>query len=148
MRAPAVTVGAVLLVFVGAGGLTGRAAQPVAAPVSARVAVAQTDRPRLVVFISVDQFRRDYIGRYGGKWTAGLARLVKEGAFYEQAAYPYFHTITCAGHATMSTGVYPATHGLPLNGWWDRATGREVACTDDPGAKAIGHRAGPKAPTG
>ena len=39
MRAPAATVGAVLLVFVGAGGLTGRAAQPVAAPVSARVAV-------------------------------------------------------------------------------------------------------------
>ena len=51
MRAPAATVGAVLLVFAGAGGLTGRAAQPVAAPVSATVTVAQTDRPRLVVFI-------------------------------------------------------------------------------------------------
>ena len=48
----------------------------------------------------------------------------------------------------MSTGVYPATHGLALNAWWDRASGREMACTDDGGAKAIGHRAGPKAPTG
>ena len=101
-----------------------------------------------MVFISVDQFRRDYIERYGARWTSGLARLVKDGAVFDQAAYPYFHTITCAGHATMSTGVYPATHGLPLNAWWDRASGREMACTDDGGAKAIGHRAGPKAPTG
>jgi predicted AlkP superfamily pyrophosphatase or phosphodiesterase len=148
MRAPAATFGAVLLVLAGAGGPGARAAQSGAAPVPATAAGAQTDRPRLIVFISVDQFRRDYVARYGGKWTAGLARLVKEGAFYEQAAYPYFHTITCPGHATMSTGVYPATHGLPLNGWWDRATAREMACTDDPGAKAIGHKAGPKAPTG
>ena len=148
MRAPAATVGAVLLVLVGSGGLSGqRVAQTAPATVPA-VAVAETERPRLIVFISVDQFRRDYVARYGGKWTAGLARLVKDGAFYDHAAYPYFHTITCAGHATMSTGVYPATHGLPLNGWWDRASGREVACTDDGGAKAIGHRAGPKAPTG
>lgn len=148
MRAPAATFGAVLLVVLGAGGIAGPVGQPAQAAAPAARVVAQAERPRLVVFISVDQFRREYISRYGGRWTAGLARLVKEGAFFEQAAYPYFHTITCAGHATMSTGVYPATHGLPLNGWWDRATGREVACTDDSDAKAIGHKAGPKAPTG
>ncbi|MEO5820626.1 MAG: alkaline phosphatase family protein [Vicinamibacteraceae bacterium] len=144
MRAPAATVGAVLLIFVGAAGLTG----PGVAQTKPAATAAKADRPRLVVFISVDQFRRDYVERYGARWTAGLARLVKDGAFYDHAAYPYFHTITCAGHATMSTGVYPATHGLPLNGWWDRESGREMACTDDGGAKAIGHRAGPKAPTG
>ncbi len=148
MRAPAATVGAVLLVLVGSGGLSNQRVALTAPATVPAVAVAETERPRLIVFISVDQFRRDYVARYGGKWTAGLARLVKDGAFYDHSAYPYFHTITCAGHATMSTGVYPATHGLPLNGWWDRASGREVACTDDGGAKAIGHRAGPKAPTG
>ena len=148
MRAPAATFGAALLLVVGAGGLAGPAAQPAPASAPAVTTAAQADRPRLVVFISVDQFRRDYIERYGGRWTGGLARLVKEGAVFDRAAYPYFHTITCPGHATMSTGVYPATHGIPMNGWWDRATGREIACTDDPGTKAIGHRAGPKAPSG
>ena len=150
MRVSAATFGVVVILsLTGPGALAGgggRQAAPVT-PAPATVANA-SERPRLVVFISVDQFRRDYIERYGARWTSGLARLVKDGAVFEQAAYPYFHTITCAGHATMSTGVYPATHGLPLNAWWDRASGRDMACTDDGGAKAIGHRAGPKAPTG
>ena len=145
MRASAATFGAALLFLVGSGGSSRGIVQTAPATPAA---AAEAERPRLIVFISVDQFRRDYVERYGARWTGGLARLVKEGAFYDHAAYPYFHTITCAGHATMSTGVYPATHGLPLNGWWDRGTGREVACTDDGGAKAVGHRAGPKAPTG
>ncbi len=162
MRASAATFGVALLLFAGTGGLTGAAGvqtppapplppAPPAAPApppASTASVATGERPRLVVFLSVDQFRRDYVERYGGRWTGGLARLVKDGAFFEAAAYPYFHTITCAGHATMATGVYPATHGLSLNGWWDRQTGRDVACTDDPGTKVIGHKAGPKAPTG
>jgi hypothetical protein len=148
MRAPAATFGAVVLILVGSGGLSSPPVALTAAATPSAAAAAEAERPRLIVFISVDQFRRDYVERYGGKWTAGLARLVKDGAFYDHAAYPYFHTITCAGHATMSTGVYPATHGLPLNAWWDRASGREMACTDDGGAKEIGHRAGPKAPSG
>jgi predicted AlkP superfamily pyrophosphatase or phosphodiesterase len=138
MRVSAVTLG-VVLALAGTGGSHPRlAAQP----------AAGSERPRLVVLISVDQFRRDYIQRYGARWTGGLARLIKEGAVFEAAAYPYFHTITCAGHATMATGVYPATHGLPLNAWWDREKGRDTPCTDDGGAKAIGHKVGPRAPTG
>lgn len=151
MRAPAATVGAVLLIIAAGSGFgPPGAAQPAPAapPPEGQAAAAPADRPRLVVFISVDQFRRDYVERYGGRWTSGLARLVKEGAFYDHAAYTHFHTITCAGHATMSTGVNPATHGLPLNAWWDREKARDVACTDDGGAMPIGHKAGPKAPTG
>jgi predicted AlkP superfamily pyrophosphatase or phosphodiesterase len=148
MRAPAATFGAVLLVLIGSGGLSGPGVALTAPATPPAAAAADAERPRLIVFISVDQFRRDYVARYGAKWTAGLARLVNDGAFYEHAAYPYFHTITCPGHATMATGVYPATHGIPPNTWWDRASGRDLTCTDDPGAKAIGHRAGPKAPTG
>ncbi len=149
MRVSAAAAGVVVLSLAGTGVLAGRDGRqtPPGAPRPA-AAASTSERPRLVVFISVDQFRRDYIERYGARWTGGLARLVKDGAVFDHAAYPYFHTITCAGHATMSTGVYPATHGLALNAFWDRASGREMACTDDGGAKAIGHRAGPKAPTG
>jgi hypothetical protein len=145
MRVSAATFGVVVVLSLAgtrapAGWDGSQAATPPAA------AANGPERPRLVVFISVDQFRRDYIERYGARWTSGLARLLKDGAVFDQAAYPYFHTITCPGHATMSTGVYPATHGVPPNTWWDRG-GRDVSCTDDPGAKAIGHRAGPKAPS-
>ncbi len=95
------------------------------------VSRAQAAPPRLVVFISVDQFRGDYIERYGHTWTSGLRRLVDEGAWFVQAAYPYLATVTCAGHATMSTGTFPSTHGMVSNEWYDRESGKSVQCTDD-----------------
>ncbi len=75
--------------------------------------------------------RRDYIQDYGPKWTKGLRRLVDEGAWFTNAAYPYTSTLTCAGHATIGTGTLPSTHGIISNGWWDRATQRAVSCTSD-----------------
>ena len=92
-----------------------------------------------MVFISIDQMRSDYIDRYGARWTGGLHRLVTQGARFVQAAYPYLNTVTCAGHATMSTGAFPSTHGMVLNAWWDRAAGKDVACTDDPTVQAISY---------
>ncbi|MBI1737875.1 MAG: alkaline phosphatase family protein [Acidobacteria bacterium] len=97
--------------------------------------------PKLVVVLVVDQMRGDYIERYGHQWTKGLRRLVKQGAWYRQAAYTYMNTITCAGHATISTGSIPATHGVILNAWWDRETGKQVSCTEDPKARTISYGA-------
>lgn len=106
-----------------------------------RVLVAQSSsaRPRLLVIVTVDQMRSDYIERYGHQWTAGLRRLLSEGARYRQAAYPYMNTVTCAGHTTIGTGSFPATHGMVLNQWWDRTLGRIVACTDDESMPIVGH---------
>jgi predicted AlkP superfamily pyrophosphatase or phosphodiesterase len=95
--------------------------------------------PRLVVFLSIDQMRSDYIDRYGLHWTGGLKRLAFEGARFVEAAYPYLNTVTCAGHATMSTGTFPATHGMVLNAWWDRELGKDVACTEDSTKQSIGY---------
>jgi hypothetical protein len=103
--------------------------------------------PRLVVFISIDQMRSDYIDRYGMHWSGGLRRLVTQGARYIQAAYPYLNTVTCAGHATMSTGTVPSTHGMVLNAWFDRTAGKDVACTDDESVQAISYHT-PGAKTG
>ncbi len=46
---------------------------------------AQTVRPKLVVMISIDQMRADYIDRYQHQWSKGLKRLVTEGAWFRQA---------------------------------------------------------------
>jgi len=87
--------------------------------------------PKLVVLISVDQMRGDYIDRFQHQWTKGLKRLVADGAWFRQADYPYYNTVTCAGHASMSTGTVPAVHGMVLNQWWERDNSRLVSCTDD-----------------
>lgn len=93
--------------------------------------------PKLVVFISVDQMRGDYIDKFQHQWTAGLKRLVSDGAWFRQADYPYYNTVTCAGHASMSTGTVPAVHGMVLNQWWERDNSRLVSCTDDEAEKLI-----------
>ncbi len=92
---------------------------------------AHTRKPKLVVMISVDQMRGDYIDRYQQQWSQGLKRLISEGAWFRQADYPYYNTVTCAGHASMSTGTVPAVHGMVLNQWWERNNSRLVSCTDD-----------------
>ena len=87
--------------------------------------------PRLVVLVSLDQMRADYVARYSHQWTGGLKRLLTGGASFVSAAYPYLNTVTCPGHATISTGTFPRTHGLILNSWWDRELGRSVDCLAD-----------------
>ena len=95
--------------------------------------------PKLVVILVVDQMRTDYITNYGHTWTKGLHRLVNEGAWFTQAAYPYLKTVTCAGHSTISTGTYPSTHGMILNAWFDRKSGKMMNCTDDPRVQPVSY---------
>src|SRR5215472_8892249 len=99
------------------------------------------DRPRLVVLLVVDQMRADYVDKFRFQWTGGLKRLVAEGAWFHDAAYPYADTETCVGHATISTGAFPASHGMIANAWWDRKEQKLVTCTSDPdpNVKNIGY---------
>jgi len=95
-------------------------------------AAGQARRPKLIVLLMVDQMRADYVDRYQHQWSGGLRRLLSEGAWFREADYPYAGTVTCAGHASVSTGTLPSTHGMIGNTWWDRDRGRVVACADDP----------------
>ncbi len=107
--------------------LTGAQTRPPAAT-SPRVPA----KPKLVVLLVVDQMRGDYVDKFLGQWTGGLKRLVEEGAWFRDAAFPYAATETCVGHATISTGAFPATHGMVANAWWDRKEQKMVTCTADP----------------
>ena len=101
--------------------------------------LAQGRSPKLMVLLVVDQMRADYIDRFQQQWTGGLHRLVTEGAWFRQVDYPYFTTVTCAGHATISTGSLPSTHGMIQNRWWDRRRQADVACTDDAAAAPVSY---------
>ncbi len=108
-----------------------------ARPATERAATARRTTPPLVVLIVADQFRGDYIQRYGRMWTKGLRRLVDTGAYFPLAAYPYANTVTCPGHSTIATGAFPRTHGMIGNEWFDRATRRSTTCTNDPGVTSV-----------
>jgi len=103
-----------------------------AAPAGPRVSAQAAAPPKLVVILVVDQMRVDYLQWYAANYSAGLARLLRDGAWFTEAAYPYLNTITCAGHATIGTGSFPYRHGMILNNWFDPKTGKSPYCTDDP----------------
>jgi predicted AlkP superfamily pyrophosphatase or phosphodiesterase len=96
-------------------------------------------RPKLVVILVVDQMRADYLERYAGAFTGGLRRLMRDGAWFTRAAYPYLNTVTCAGHSTIGTGTFPYRHGMVLNNWFDPEMGKSPYCTDDPSAHEISY---------
>ena len=93
----------------------------------------QSDAPRLLVLVVVDQMRADYLTVLQRHWRSGLRTLLAEGAVFERAEYPYLTTVTCAGHATIATGAFPRTHGIVGNTWWDRERSALVDCSIDNG---------------
>ena len=106
----------------------------------ARHVSAQTKAaPKLIVILVVDQMRVDYLQWYAANYSGGLARLIREGAWFTEAAYPYLNTITCAGHSTIGTGSFPYRHGMILNNWFDPKTGKSPYCTDDPTVTEISY---------
>jgi predicted AlkP superfamily pyrophosphatase or phosphodiesterase len=106
---------------------------------AAAVHAAPIPPPKLVVMLVVDQMRGDYVDRYGFQWTGGLRRLVDGGAWFRRAAYPYLTTVTCVGHATISTGAFPRTHGIVDNSWFDQDLGRSVGCSSDPARTTVSY---------
>jgi hypothetical protein len=82
---------------------------------SARAQAASVAAPTLVVQITVDQLRPDYLDRYRSQFTGGLARLLKNGAFFTNAYHDHATTETAPGHATLWSGRYPAHTGVVLN---------------------------------
>ncbi|HEX5833708.1 MAG TPA: alkaline phosphatase family protein, partial [Pyrinomonadaceae bacterium] len=96
-------------------------------------------RPRLVLLIVVDQFRYDYLERFGDLFGPnGLRRLLRDGASWTQANYDHFPTYTAPGHGTMMTGAYPSESGIIGNDWIDRATGKRVSSVSDDTVKLLG----------
>lgn len=89
-------------------------------------------QPRLVVHVSVDQLRADYLTRFyrflpGG----GLKRLLDGGAWFTDAHYGYGVTFTGPGHAVQLTGAYAYRNGIVGNIWYSAKEGKMVAPCDD-----------------
>ena len=88
--------------------------------------------PKLVVVLSVDQMRTDYLSRYWDKFqTGGFKRLVNEGAVCSNAQLDLHVQKISTGTATLFTGVYPATHGIINDSWYDRLKKKEINCIAD-----------------
>ena len=102
-------------------------------------------RPRLVLLIVVDQFRYDYLTRFGDLFVAnGIRRLQREGASWTEANYDHVPTATAPGHATLMTGAWPSLTGIIDNEWYEQETGRRVKAVTDDSTRMLAGKPGEK----
>ncbi len=100
---------------------------------------SQTEKPKLVVGIVVDQMCYDYLYRFYDQFGKdGFKRLMQKGSNFRNVTYNYVPTYTGPGHASIYTGTTPANHGIVANDWFHRPYDSEVNCVDDTTVLAIG----------
>ena len=101
--------------------------------------LAAAEKPALVVVISVDQMRADYIERFR-PWFGrdGFNRLLDRGARFPQARHRHAGTFTCPGHAAIGSGLDPRDTGVVGNYWIDSGKEYREYCVEDRGAGWVG----------
>lgn len=87
--------------------------------------------PKLCVVVIVDQMRADYLQRYAGYFSGGLAWLLRDGAVFLNVRHQHARTETAPGHATLSTGTHPSRHGIISNSWFDTTVGKGLYAVED-----------------
>jgi predicted AlkP superfamily pyrophosphatase or phosphodiesterase len=91
-------------------------------------------RPRLVVFLTVDQLRPDYLDRWARQLTGGLGRLSQRGAFFPNAFQDHAITETAPGHASTMSGRFPRSTGILRNAEGVEDQQAPLLTSRDPGA--------------
>ena len=105
------------------------------------VSIAQndSDTPKLVVGIVVDQMRYDYLTRFEARFgDGGFKRMMNEGFNCKNNHFNYIPTKTGPGHASIFTGTTPKYHGIIGNNWFDKNLRRSVNCVEDDSVLPLG----------
>lgn len=88
--------------------------------------------PRLVVNITVNELRSDYIEAFTPLFNAnGFKKLMHEGEVFDAAGYPFTPIDESSAIATIATGTTPYYHGIVSTQWLDRSTLQLVDCVSD-----------------
>ncbi len=88
------------------------------------------EAPKVTIVLVIDQLSEHVFERHRPLFQGGLRTMLREGTYLSHAYHPHSQPETATGHAIISTGAYPHTHGLIANEWYD-AEGRSVNACDD-----------------
>jgi predicted AlkP superfamily pyrophosphatase or phosphodiesterase len=98
--------------------------------------------PRLVLFISVDQMRYDYLTRFAALYRGGFKTLREGGAIFPNAYYRHANTETGPGHSVLLSGRNGWHSGIIANQWFDSFLKKDVNVVEDPAVVNIGGSGG------
>jgi len=101
----------------------------------------ETQTPKIIVGMMVDQMRWDYLYKYKARYgIGGINRLIREGFSCENTMIKHAPTVTACGHASVYTGSVPAINGIAGNDWYDREWKRFISNVEDSTSKAVGSK--------
>ena len=88
--------------------------------------------PRLVVSITIDQLRTDYLEAFAPLYrTDGFRHLLDKGLVFSNASYPFSPIDRASAVASIATGTTPYYNNIVGERWLNRETLRPVYCTFD-----------------
>lgn len=87
-------------------------------PVTPKFNASMHEGKPIVLMISIDGFRSDYLEKYK---PPVLSRMAKSGVLAE-SMIPGFPTLTFPNHISLVTGNYPGTHGIVSNKFFNKQT--------------------------
>jgi len=96
--------------------------------------------PKLVLVLSIDQMRFDYLTRFDSLYQGGLRTLLDRGSIFTNANYRHATTETGPGHSVILSGRHPSHSGIVANEWYDSYLDTAVNVVDDPAQTTIGGR--------
>lgn len=89
--------------------------------------------PRLVVNITIDQLRSDYLESFAANYgDHGFKKLLTEGLVFESASYPFINPDKASAISTIITGTTPFYHSIIGEKWIDKGSLRPVSCIKGP----------------
>lgn len=99
--------------------------------VHAQTSVSET--PKLVIGITIDQLRGDYLELFQHTFTEkGFKRLLNEGLVYQNIKFDFPNVDDASAIATIYTGAYPFYHGIVGNKKYLVAKQQEISTFSDP----------------
>lgn len=98
-----------------------------------------SQKPKLVVGIVIDQMRYDYLTRFNSRYSdGGFKRLMKDGFNCTNNHYNFVPTYTAPGHASIYTGTSPVNNGIIGNNWYDKFEGSVIYNASDYSVAPVG----------
>lgn len=89
--------------------------------------------PRLVVSLTIDQLRTDYMEAFSSLYgEKGFKRLMREGKVFRQAEFSFEGVDRASAIAAIYTGTTPSMNGIVGDNWLDTGTLRPRNCVEDP----------------
>lgn len=86
--------------------------------------------PKLTLIIVIDQFAYHEFQKHEQTLQGGIKFLRENGLVFTNVYQEHGAPVTAPGHAALSTGTWPCTHGIINNSWFDQR-GKKVKCDAD-----------------